>query len=141
MGIPEKSALAVLAVVVTSVVTCALFVCREGRDLCDSLHPQVPKLEQAPPAVVPETLEVDAEPGLTRARPGPDEEIAEPPDTQRWYRRRGLAPNWTMRTREPLLGRGGARVRREPLPELKVDLVEPPVVEDDPAPPADPAVR
>ena len=124
MGIPEKSAFVVLVIVVASVVTCALFVCREAPDLEKTLRPATqpgPVLPAVAPAVI-----VDEDDGATtQAAPRPVDG-SRVPATQRWYRRRGLAPRWMMRTRETQLERArGAQVRRDdPEPELRVDLLE-----------------
>ena len=148
MGIPEKSAFVVLVIVVTSVFTCALFFCREGPDLAETLRP--PTLaEPVLPAVVP-AIVVDEHDGATAQQAAPlrDPE-GEIPATQRWYRRKGLAPRWMMRTRETQLEHvRGAHVRRDdPEPDLRVDLLgdtlqrrspPPREVAEDPAP-VDPA--
>ena len=135
MGIPEKSAFVVLVIVVTSVITCALFFCREVPDIERTLTPRRPS-EPVLPAVVPAVV-VDEDASATALAAPARGEDAEVPATQRWYRRRGLAPRWMMRTRElQLEGAGGAYVRRsDPPPELRVDLLEDAFPRRAPAPP------
>ena len=140
MGIPEKSAFVVLVIVVTSVVTCALFFCREAPDLAETLRPVTEPGSLLPavvPAVVPAVI-VDEDDAATHQAPPTWVDEGELPDTQRWYRRRGLAPRWMMRTRETQLERArGAHVRRDDQePELKVDLIKDTLQRRDSAEPA-----
>ena len=124
MGIPEKSAFVVLAIVVTSVITCALFVCREVPNLKETLDPAT-QLGPVLPAVVPALILDEDDAATTQLAAPARGDATEVPASQRWYRRRGLAPRWMMRTRETQLEHArGAHVRRDDRePELKVDLL------------------
>lgn len=134
MGIPEKSAFVVLTIVVTSIIACALFVCREVPNLEESLLPKTPAAPSFP-AVVPAVI-IEEDAATTQAPPSVQDESGIPA-TQRWYRRHGLAPRWMMRNRETHLEHArGAHVGRDhPAPELRVDLLADPLRPEDPIAP------
>ena len=101
-----------------------------GDQLRDSI--QVPTFDPGPPPAFIEDVDDD---WATRAEPTVDPNAVVPP-SQRWYRRKGLAPRWMMRTRETQLERArGAHVRRDdPEPELRVDLLRDTLQRRDPPP-------
>ncbi len=88
----ERVVLAILAVVVTAVVTCALFVCKEFSCVKEAFD-KAGNVLAPPPG--PITIEQVQPQQATRA-----EAVSRDLAPGRTYRRRGLAPIWTMRPQD-----------------------------------------
>jgi hypothetical protein len=105
----ERAVLATVAVVAAAIATCALFICRELPRVEEALEEASPTFEvpdAAPPTVVVDDAapEARADPGSRRLSVG------------RSYRRRGLAPRWTLRPPERVRPPAARRHERKETP-------------------------
>lgn len=110
MGLPEKSAVGLLALGATALVVCALFFCGEARDIQQGLKEALTPASSTSEAVEPAAGARDGYdlPTPPDCPPAVIEEVEEPLATRAeggktpcvWYQRKGLKPVWMIRTPE-----------------------------------------